>query len=179
MPSWSENITKAANDLIKRHGTTGPRKIRGYNSNNRYIRENDLSFDLKTDQVGETYGTRDVLRTSKKALAHNKVIFQTYCELLQRKLGRSPNVQDIANFTAVVLLLPPEVTSKGKPQTQQTQQTQQCEEVATVEGGAAAALEVDVREEEVDDEEQIRQKIGEGTGLDDWESWEVEVVVEE
>lgn len=170
MPSWTENVSTATNKITGKHGATGARRVNGFSSYNRWIREStDLSFDLATEEVGALYGAHDVLRTSKKGLALNKPILQSYCALLQRKLGRSPNVQDVAAFTAVVLLLPPEVTSKGKPQAQQVQQAQQaqqCEEEST--GGSAAQAEEQAEEEQVEEAEGL----GEGTGLDDWESGE-------
>lgn len=170
MPSWTENVSTATNKITGKHGATGARRVNGFSSYNRWIREStDLSFDLATEEVGALYGAHDALRTSKKGLALNKPILQSYCALLQRKLGRSPNVQDVAAFTAVVLLLPPEVTSKGKPQAQQVQQAQQCEEEST--GGSAAQAEEQAEEEQVEEAEEA-EGLGEGTGLDDWESGE-------
>ena len=171
MPTWTENVSRSSNAIIKQFaGRAG--KIRGYGSYNRWIKETTgLRTDLNVQQVGELYGTKNIINTSKKALAHNKTIFQIYSDLLRRKNSRQTNVQELAAFVAIVVMTQIPITCEARhsPAAAPVAAPAPTEKVATT---APTTTEVEVEEEEEEEDKAANSfSLGDGgTGLDDWEN---------
>lgn len=163
MPTWTENVSRSTNAIIKQFaGRAG--KIRGYGSYNRWIKETPgLRTDLNVQQVGELYGTKNIINTSKKALTHNKTIFQTYSDLLRRKNSRQTNVQELAAFVAIVVMTQIPITYEAR-------QSPAAAPVPTEKVLAPTAPTTTEVEEEEEEETANTFSLGEGSGLDDWEN---------
>ena len=162
MPTWTENVSRSTNDIIKRFAGRA-HKVRGYTGYNRWIRETpELPRHLNVQQVGEAYGTRNVINTSKKGLAHNKAIFQLYSDFLRRKNSRQTNVQDLAAFVAIVVLTQIPITceastpSKPAPTPAPTPPPTPTPTPAPSPPSSVGTT--------------TAASLGEGTGLDDWEN---------
>ena len=102
--TWTSLVTDKANRLIRQFSTR-PKKLPHYHRWASYMQgATQVSLDLHTRQEGETYSTRVLLSSSKKALGQHRAVFQSYDGLLQRKAGKKPHVDDVARFIAFVVL---------------------------------------------------------------------------
>ena len=166
MPTWTENVSRSTNAIIKQFAGRA-HKVRGYASYNRWLKETaGLRTDLNVQQVGEAYGTKNIINTSKKALAHNKTIFQAYSDFLRRKNSRQTNVQELAAFVAVVVITQIPITCEApKPAAAPVAAPAPTEKVA--------ATAPTTTEEEVEEEATAAATFSVadgGSGLDDWEN---------
>lgn len=102
--TWTSLVTDKTNRLIRQFSTR-PKKLPHYHRWASYIQgATQVSLDLHTRQEGETYSTRVLLSSSKKAQAQHRAVFQSYDGFLQRKAGKKPHVDDVARFIAFVVL---------------------------------------------------------------------------
>ena len=154
--SYPQRVCKRVNALIEKFGGN-PTRLSDYSCYQRWSQDDSLSQDWNTQILGETYGERVFLKTSKTAMGKNGARIQEFSRFQKSKRGKNVSLDDLAGFITVFICLHVRPPKRHNPPPKQ-------EKVApTTMYKPPIRHEVEGEEEEEDDfsnQQEKKEKIG-------------------